>query len=232
MKAFTVALVGADGAGKTTVGRRLERCLPVTVKYLYMGANVDASNVLLPTTRALHAFKKARGAGPSGGPPDPARRKAPPRGLLRRVLRGGRSLLGLTNRLAEEWFRQALAWYHLGRGRIVIFDRHFYSDYYAHDIAVTAGERSLSRRVHGFVLKRLYPKPDLVILLDAPADVLWERKREGTIDALVRRREEYLHLRAEVDDFAIVDATQPEEAVVHEVARLILDRCEVREASG
>ncbi len=232
MKAFTVALIGADGAGKTTVGRQLERTLALPVKYLYMGTNVEASNALLPTTRALHAFKRARGAGPSGGPPDPTRRKAPPRGMARRLLRGARSLLGLTNRLAEEWFRQALAWYHLRRGRIVVFDRHFYSDYYAHDIAANAGERSLSRRVHGFVLRRLYPKPDLVILLDAPPDVLWERKREGTIEALVRRRQEYLHLRDEVEGVAVVDATQPEGTVVHDVSRLILDRCEARKARG
>lgn len=228
MKAFTVALIGPDGAGKTTVGRRLEESLGLPVKYIYMGVNVEASNVLLPTTRVIHALKGGRGAALAGGPPDPSRRRPRPTGLLRRTLRGARSLLRLVNLLAEEWFRQALAWYHLGRGRIVIFDRHFYSDYYAHDVAVSGGERTLSRRIHGFMLKYLYPKPGMVILLDAPAELLWERKREGTFEALVRRREEYLHLKDRLDDLAVVDATQPEEAVLHEVAGLILDRCEGR----
>jgi thymidylate kinase len=72
----------------------------------------------------------------------------------------------------------------------------------------------------------------MVILLDAPAELLWERKREGSLEALVRRREEYLRLEDRLHDFAIVDATQPAEAVLHEVARLILDRCEIRKARG
>jgi thymidylate kinase len=229
---FTVALIGPDGAGKTTIGRRLERSLPFPVKYIYMGVNVDASNVLLPTTRLIHAFKRARGAAPAGGPPDPSRRPPPAKGAARRVMRGARSVLRLTNRLAEEWFRQVLSWYHLRRGRIVVFDRHFYSDFYAYDISAKAEERTLSRRIHGFALKRLYQKPDLVILLDAPAEVLWARKREGTLEALARRREEYLHLRNILDDVAIVDVTQPEEAVFLEVARLITDRREARGAGG
>jgi thymidylate kinase len=222
MKTFTVALIGADGAGKTTVGLRLERDFARPIKYIYLGMNADASNVLLPTTRVLNAFRRARGAPSQGGPPDASKRRSRPKGLRRRVLRELKSIVGLTNRLAEEWYRQTLAWYYLRRGMIVVFDRHFYSDYYAHDIAVDAADRSLSRRVHGFMLKHMYPKPNFVILLDAPAEVLWARKQEGTPEALVRRREEYLRLRELVDDMAIVDATQPQDAVVDEVGRLIL----------
>ncbi|MGH3091699.1 MAG: hypothetical protein ACRDOG_05135, partial [Gaiellaceae bacterium] len=55
---FTVALIGPDGAGKTTVARRLEGSLEGPVKYLYMGVNPDASNHLLPTTRLAHALKR------------------------------------------------------------------------------------------------------------------------------------------------------------------------------
>lgn len=220
--AFTVALIGLDGAGKTTVGRRLEQTFPLPIKYIYMGVNADASNVLLPTTRMIYAVKRARGLRSAGGPPDPGSTQGRPKVGVRRLLAGGRSLLLLANRLTEEWFRQAVAWYYLARGNIVVFDRHFYSDYYAYDIAVGPKERPLSRRLHGFVLNRMYPKPDLVILLDAPAEVLWERKREGTLESLVRRRKEYLHLREILSDIEIVDASQPEETVVREVARLIL----------
>ena len=41
----TVALVGPDGAGKTTVARRLEGALEIPVRYLYMGVSADSSNV-------------------------------------------------------------------------------------------------------------------------------------------------------------------------------------------
>jgi ABC-type branched-subunit amino acid transport system ATPase component len=53
---FTVALIGPDGAGKTTIGRRIEHTLPLPVKYVYMGVNLDSSNHMLPTTRLLKSI--------------------------------------------------------------------------------------------------------------------------------------------------------------------------------
>ncbi len=219
---FTVALIGPDGAGKTTIGRRLEHRLPLPVKYVYMGVNLDSSNHMLPTTRLIHAIKRARGAKPDvAGPPDPNRVKPRPKGAVRRMAASLKSGLRLMNRIGEEWFRQGLAWYYQRRGKIVIFDRHFFSDYYAYDIANSKRERTLSSRIHGFMLAHIYPQPDLVIYLDAPAEVLFARKGEGTIEALERRRHDYLQLRDLVKHFAVVDASQPEDDVAREVSKLI-----------
>ena len=69
---FSVALIGPDGAGKTTIGRRIEHTLPLPVKYVYMGVNPDSSNYMLPTTRLKHALKRLMGAKPdTQGPRDP-----------------------------------------------------------------------------------------------------------------------------------------------------------------
>ena len=220
MTAFTVALIGPDGAGKTTIGRRLEKSLPLPVRYLYMGVNAEASNALLPTTRVLRAIRRRRGAPPQGGPPDPRPTARERRGGVRDALREARSLLRLAHRLSEEWFRQALAWYHVSRGRVVLFDRHFFADYYAYDVSAKP-RRSASRRLHGFVLSRLYPRPDLAIYLDAPAEILLERKGEGTLESLERRRREYLELGKILQQFAIVDASRPLDMVTREVADLI-----------
>ncbi|MBW3600913.1 MAG: hypothetical protein KY475_27060 [Planctomycetes bacterium] len=217
---FTLALIGADGAGKTTLGRRLERQFPVPVKYLYMGTNVDACNCLLPTTRLARAVKQWRGAAaPQGGPPDPRRRKPPPKNLVKRLLREAKSSLSMTNRLAEEWRRQGVAWRHRRRGSIVVFDRHFFADYYAHDVAPEDEFRSWAQRLHGLALARFYPQPDLTILLDAPPEVLFARKSEGTLELLERRRQEYLRLRDILAPFQVIDASQPEELVWSEVVR-------------
>lgn len=219
---FTVALIGSDGAGKTTVGRALERRMPHFIKYIYMGVNLETSNLVLPTTRLLLEVKRALGRRPDmSGPPDPTRKKRQPEGSLRRWAASVKSALRLMNRLGEEWFRQLVAWTYLRRGYVVLFDRHFFSDYYAHDIAGNDPGRPLTSRIHGFVLDHLYPKPDLIILLDAPADVLYARKGEGTPALLERRRQEYLQLRQTVEHFAIVDATQEIDAVTGEVAALI-----------
>ena len=202
---FTVALIGADGAGKTTVARRLESELELPVTYIYMGVSAEASNHQLPSTRIAHAVKRRTEAS----------RAARPRGV-RRACRAARSALRLANRLAEEWYRQLLAWSCLRKGSIVVFDRHFFSDYYAYDVA-GAGRAQMSRRIHGLLLDKVYPKPDLVIYLDAPPEVLLARKGEGTAELLERRRDDYLAIGRLVPHFAVVDASKPLDAVTDDV---------------
>jgi predicted ATP-grasp superfamily ATP-dependent carboligase/thymidylate kinase len=221
-RGLTVALIGPDGAGKTSVAGRLARVLPRPVTYLYMGVNPDSSNLLLPTTRLVHAVRRARGVTPDTAGPRDSRRpdRAPPKGRVKRSLRSGRSFLRLANRLAEEWQRALVASLQKRRGSIVVFDRHFFADYYAYDVAAPR-RRSATRRLHGFVLARLYPKPDLVVYLDAPAETLLLRKGEGTLETLARRRREYLDLGRVMSNFAVVDADRPLDDVVGEVAALV-----------
>jgi thymidylate kinase len=230
-KAFTVALIGPDGAGKTTLARRLEQELPMPAHYLYMGVSADSSDRMLPTTRLAHALKRRRGAAPdTAGPPDPAAVEKPqPKSAVKRARRSVRSALRLTNQLAEESYRNYLAWRYRRRGAVVLFDRHYFSDYYAYDIA-NGARRPLSRRVHGWALKRVYPRPDLVIYLDAPAEVLLARKGEGTLEALERRRGDYLELARVTPNFEVVDAARPLDDVADRLVALISDFSDRRSA--
>jgi thymidylate kinase len=127
----------------------------------------------------------------------------------------------MANWIAEEWFRQAVAWYHLARGRMVIFDRHFFADFYAADIAADGPPRPLGRKIHGFMLRRVFPKPDLVVCLDAPAEVLFGRKPEGTLERVRRKRQQSLAALDALPQCIVVDATRPPDEVVSEVAAAV-----------
>ena len=224
-RTFTVALVGPDGTGKTTVSRRLAAALPFPVKTIYMGINLETSTLMLPTTRLLLSLRRSRGRGTDlVASSDPGRSDGAAPNGSGRALRGVKSGLALANWLAEEWFRQGVAAYQRWRGNVIVFDRHFYPDYYHFDVAPTShASRPLARRIHGFHLTRLYPKPDLVVCLDAPAEVIAGRKAEASIDWLEQRRKQYLQMAELFPNFAVVDAAAPLDQVTSAVARVILD---------
>jgi hypothetical protein len=138
--------------------------------------------------------------------------------VLKRAVAWMRSYLRLVNLLAEETFRHGLVWYYEMRGHLVLLDRWFLADYHASN---KTAQRPFSRRLHGYLLERLYPKPNLVIYLDAPAEVLFSRKGESSLEVLEWRRQKYLQLRNKVKNFSVVDASQPTQGVAQEVTALI-----------
>jgi thymidylate kinase len=225
-RTFSAALIGPDGAGKTTIARVLPERLPMRTTYLYMGVAAESSNKLLPTTRVIEAIKARRRVSGAVAPSTTAvqgttgggrrRRGGPLKAALKAVGAG----LRLGNRVAEEWYRQGVAWSHQARGEVVLFDRHFYIDYHAADIA--GAPTSGRRRIHGWMLEHVYPRPDLVVYLDAPVEVLLARKGEGTLESIARRQEDYRSLAGEVERFAIVDANRPLEAVIDDVVAEIV----------
>lgn len=201
---FTVALLGPDGAGKTTIAKRLPGVLPLPMKSIYMGVNLDASALMLPTTRLVLELRRWTGGKPqmvaSTDSRGPTAAAATGTQRLRRDVRGGARLV---NWIAEEFFRQAVAAFHKRRGKVVVFDRHFFADYYAYDVVTDDGNAPLTRKLHGLFLDRLYPKPDFAICLDAPGDVLYARKPEAPADWLEQRRQDYLEI-AEILPEAVV----------------------------
>jgi len=223
---ISVALIGPDGAGKTTTSRLVERSLPIGARYVYMGANPESSNVLLPTSRLITSIRRAsrnrrnRNAASNGKlePPKHARLR---QSAIGRFVAWLRSYLRLVNLLAEECFRHGLVTYYQKRGLVVLLDRWFFADFYAYE-ATDQKKQPLSKRIHQRMLDKVYPKPDLVIYLDLPATVLYARKGEGTVESLERNRQKYLMLRNVVEHYFVINANQEKEEVVSAVVTLIL----------
>lgn len=218
-----VAVVGPDGAGKTSVVAEVQRRLGDRAVTLYLGLNPGSGGAVLPTTRLRERMRGAttptahrlaeahRFAEPPKARPATGLAGLPPIRALRSVAR-------LANRLAEASLLQARARRHRRAGRIVLTDRDTLLDYDATDVA--PARMSLERRLHGRFLLAL-PRPDLVVLLDAPAEALFARKGEWSVAYLERRRGEYRSALRHVARSVIVDATGPLEGVAAEVTRLI-----------
>jgi thymidylate kinase len=124
--------------------------------------------------------------------------------------------LGLTGRLLTQWSRWLSARYHQARGRLVVFDRYTYD-------ALLPPRRPTSRlgRVRRWVLGHACPHPDLVVMLDAPGEVLHERKGELSPAVLEEERVRYLELRRRLPKMVVIDATQDPDHVRRELVSLI-----------
>ena len=231
---LSIALIGPDGCGKTTVANKIEQALPWPATRVYMGVSLESSNIMLPTSRLKLALRRVVGRpADTTGPRDPHQREKAPQGRHRGLLTFVTRSLSFVNQVAEESFRQCVVAWHLARGRIVLLDRDFFADYYAYDIA--GQDRSVFRRLHGWLLLHVYRKPDLAIYLDVSGETMFARKGEGSIELLNRRCEDYRHLQYVMPNFAIVDAEQPLANVVRDVqqhiGRLLRER-QARVTSG
>jgi len=216
---LTVAFIGPDGAGKSTVIERVRAELPRPSKVVYMNINLYSVAALLPTTRLWLRIRMAQ-----RGHLDLAKYGlAPPeseRAARRRTRSAFKAVVRLAVYVSEESARYLLAAYYRRRGLLVLFDRHFVAEYYGRDIGVS-GRLPPDRALHRILLDRVYPRPDLVVCLDAPAEVLFARKGEYTIEALDAQRRRYLRSRGAFPNFVVIDATQPLDTVVLQVLEII-----------
>lgn len=111
----------------------------------------------------------------------------------------------------------------LVRSTLVIFDRYY------HDILVDPKRyRYGGPFCLAYLISRFIPKPDLVILLDAPAEILQSRKQEVPFTETVRQRQSYLELIKEMPNGVVVDASKPLQQVVQSVNKIIVKHMATR----
>lgn len=221
----SVAVIGGDGAGKTTIAMRLEKLSPLPTKYLYMGTSTRSSNHALPTSRLVLLVKEhdyRRRMLRSGA--------VPIESMPAHYLEYGQTERGpiwtaarLLNRMLDAWYRQIISlWYQL-RGYTVVYDRHFLFDSAPLGVDSRPQEQAPLDALNYWIFSHLYPKPDLTVFLDAPADVLYARKGEATPGYLDRQRRAYLEQGKKIANFVRVDATQPLEKTFEDVQRIVME---------
>jgi thymidylate kinase len=219
--------VGPDGSGKSAVAKRLLETCPFPVRYLYMGASIESSNVALPTSRLIHRWKvrRHRRALQAAGKPVPERIEF--HGMEHRDQPDSRGRLGATvrlcHRLAEETYRQVVSWACQLRGFVVLYDRHFLFDLCP--VSPVRPRPRATERLHHWFLRQVYPRPGLVVFLDAPPDILYARKQEVTRAYLEADRASLLAKAEFAPCFVRVDATQELDQVVAVVRDLMIRHC-------
>lgn len=218
---FTVALIGGDGAGKTTIARHVIQHCGMPMKYLYMGLSTRSSNHALPTSRLVlfvkrWLYRKRSPRTHADVPADQLEYSEETHGWLWNTAR-------FVNRLAEAWYRQLLSWAYQLRGQAVIYDRHFYFDTAPGIVNSQSQSLLLLDKLFFQLMTRFYPKPALTIFLDAPPELLFRRKGEASPEYLERQREVFLAQGSRLRHFVRVDAAQPLEAVQAEVLKQVQD---------
>ena len=166
---MVVAVVGPDGAGKTTLSEAIGTTFPVTTRAVYMGL-----------------WREGRW--------DRHLRRLPAGWLVHRAARVVRT--------------SAAAHAHRLRGRLVVLDR------FAQDVLLPGSAApGAAGRILSALALRLNPRPDLVLVLDAPGDVMFARKGEHSPEILEERRQAYLALSARFPHSVVLDASLPADEV-------------------
>jgi len=213
-----IAFLGTDGSGKSTIMTRIELDLSPLFwrKGRYHKRPLSSPfrwtrrYGLRPpgATRRREAGKRTDGAA-SGFDPH----ALPPRGLVYSLAKLGFwwadfLLLGYAAEILPQ----------LTRPSLLIFDRYY------HDLLVDprryhySGPMWLARLVGRFV-----PQPHLIILLDAPPEVLHARKQELPLEEVIRQREAYLELVRDLPNGHVVDTSKPLDETAVEVERIIIN---------
>jgi thymidylate kinase len=164
-RGLLIALVGPDGAGKTTLADAVRACYPLPSRAVHMGIWREGP-------------WNGRFARIPGGP------------VLQRTGRIVRGSLTLR--------------YHRARGRLLLQDR------FAQEVLLPgAVDTSRGGRFNRALSLWLAPEPDLVLLLDAPGELMFRRKGEHSPEVLEERRQGYLAMVTALPHGAVLDATRP-----------------------
>jgi thymidylate kinase len=200
---LTIGFLGPDGSGKSSVIAR------VTTELGNAFRRVEYQ----------HLRPRPSDVEPLSSPPTVDPHAQAPRGLAG-------SLLKLTH-FWSGYLTGSLRWTYprLVSSTLVIFDRYYY-DLLADPRRYRYGAPLSIARWLG----RLVPRPALIFILDAPAEVIQSRKREVSIDESRRQRQAYLDLGASLGSAHVIDASRPLEKVVGDVVSIVLNQLAIRAA--
>ena len=187
-RSIFICFTGIDGAGKTTLSKRLSKTMAdygIKNKYVY---NRIAPFLLKPLISLGRVFLR-HGKDMPGNYDEFAKSKK--RLFRNRLISSAYQYALLMEYLFQAFFKVKLP---LMLGRNIVCDRYIY-DTIITDLA--ADLHYSKKQVDNLLEKyfRILPEPDLVFLIDVPEEIAFQRKNDTpSVGYLKERREFYLHL--------------------------------------
>lgn len=203
---LTVAILGPDGAGKSTLIEAIDAAQVLPTAVVYMGGNAATANHSLPTTRWL----VRHGAIDTWAPAAVTSVLNRQNSVIARTWRSVREAVKFANEVFEFAYRFAIAFSAKSSGKVVLFDRYIYDPLI--DALVNGASRGQWLRARLF--QRVFPKPDLVVILGAPGSLLFERKGEHSPQSLDRMLSACRWVVRDFPSVEYLDATQPSTEVL------------------
>lgn len=190
-----IVVLGPDGAGKSTLITELEKNMAGAFR----------------REAVFHLRPGLFGKRGDGSPvTDP--HSTPPRSYTT-------STIKLAYYIADYFLGYVLKLYpKLAKSTLVIFDR-YYDDLLVDPIRYRYGGSARLAELGD----RLVPSPDLLFVLDAPEDVLLERKEEVGRSELTRQRRAYLETAAKLSNAYILDAARSPAEITEDVSEITTD---------
>lgn len=127
----------------------------------------------------------------------------------------------LCRKLWRMWRLLAPGYVAAWRGHIVLCDRHPIEA-----LAMSPRRSLLARGMERFMVQRLIPWPDAIVVLDAPGEILWQRKGEHTVEILERWRQGYL--REFRWQASMISTLDPLEATVKRASEVVWNTLRAR----
>lgn len=103
------------------------------------------------------------------------------------------------------------------KDHLIVYDRYYY-DYFADTVRY---KYNLSQNVIQSFSKWI-PKPDIVFILDADTEVIWNRKREVSMEEVARQRRAYASILDMNLNAVRINVDRPVDEIVAEVTDIIL----------
>jgi thymidylate kinase len=172
-RGLLVALLGPDGAGKSTLSRGIRESFFFPVRFVYMGVGTGGLSRLAARLTIFHR---------------------PPFTYFAFV--------------STLWVRYLTGLFYRWQGRLVIFDRYTYDAL----LPMPGGVSTLKRRALD-IQAWICPPPDLILILDVPGEVMFQRKGEFSSEHLEAQRQMLLSLKQRLPSVEVIDGTQPLDAV-------------------